>query len=67
MKLAIFRRPSSGYKLKEMNGSNIFSAGGKDVASESGPVNGNANIRTSVRIVQVPVSSYLRKLITASD
>ncbi|XP_015075760.1 uncharacterized protein LOC107019913 [Solanum pennellii] len=46
------RRPSSGYKLKEMNGSNIFSAGGKDVASESGPVNGNANIRTSVRIVQ---------------
>ncbi|KAK6790041.1 hypothetical protein RDI58_013841 [Solanum bulbocastanum] len=52
LKLAIFRRPSSGYKLKEMNGSNIFSADGKDVASESGPFNGNANIRTSVRIVQ---------------
>lgn len=63
LKLAMFRRNSSAYKLKEMSGSNIFSAGGEDIASESGPVNGNANYRTSVRIVQVLVSSYLRKLL----
>ncbi|CAN4097092.1 unnamed protein product [Withania somnifera] len=46
------RRPFSGYKLKEMSGSNIFFAAGEDVTSESETVNGNANNRTSVRIVQ---------------
>ncbi|MCD7468705.1 hypothetical protein HAX54_007122 [Datura stramonium] len=33
------RRPSSGYKLKEMSGSNVFSAGGEDVAPKFGTVN----------------------------
>lgn len=46
------RKPSSGYKLKEMSGSNIFSAGGEDGTLKSRTVNGNANIRTSVRVVQ---------------
>ncbi|XP_009593610.1 uncharacterized protein [Nicotiana tomentosiformis] len=46
------RKPCSGYKLKEMSGSNIFYADGEDDASESGTVNGNFNNRTSVRIVQ---------------
>ncbi|MCD7451202.1 hypothetical protein HAX54_010088 [Datura stramonium] len=46
------RKPCSGYKLKEMCGSKIFSADGEDDASESGAVNGNFNNRTSVRIVQ---------------
>ncbi|OIT20305.1 PREDICTED: uncharacterized protein LOC109220362 [Nicotiana attenuata] len=46
------RKPCSGYKLKEMSGSNIFSAVGETVASESEPVNANVNNRTSVRIVQ---------------
>ncbi|XP_059318043.1 uncharacterized protein LOC132068462 [Lycium ferocissimum] len=46
------RRPCSGYKLKEISGSNIFSAGGEDGASEAGPVKCNTNNRTSVRIVQ---------------
>ncbi|PHT82008.1 hypothetical protein T459_15023 [Capsicum annuum] len=41
------RKPSSGYKLKEMSGSNIFSAGGEDGTLKSRTVNGNANIRTS--------------------
>nr|GMC57235.1 DNA oxidative demethylase [Ipomoea batatas] len=45
------RKPCSGYKLKEMNGSNIFSADGENDASESG-TNGNLSNRTSVRIVQ---------------
>ncbi|CAN4106499.1 unnamed protein product [Withania somnifera] len=46
------RKPCSGYKLKEMSGSKIFSADGKDDVSESGAVNGNFYNRTSVRIVQ---------------
>ncbi|KAJ8540165.1 hypothetical protein K7X08_026554 [Anisodus acutangulus] len=46
------RRPASGYKLKDLSGSNIFSAGGEDGASEAGPVKCNTNNRTSVRIVQ---------------
>ncbi|XP_031108817.1 uncharacterized protein LOC116013286 [Ipomoea triloba] len=45
------RKPCSGYKLKEMNGSNIFSADGENDAAESG-TNGNLSNRTSVRIVQ---------------
>ncbi|XP_060186153.1 uncharacterized protein LOC132615561 [Lycium barbarum] len=46
------RKPCSGYKLKEMSGSKIFSDDGEDDASESGAVNSNFNNRTSVRIVQ---------------
>lgn len=54
----IFRKPCSGYKLKEMNGSNIFSADSENGASESG-TNGNLSNRTSVRIVQVLLPLYL--------
>ncbi|XP_051117171.1 uncharacterized protein LOC127241931 [Andrographis paniculata] len=46
------RKPCSGYKLKEMTGSQIFSANGEDDALESGNSDGNFNNRTSVRIVQ---------------
>ncbi|XP_009802681.1 uncharacterized protein [Nicotiana sylvestris] len=46
------RKPCSGYKLKEMRGSNLFSAVSKTVASEPEPVNANVSNRTSVRIVQ---------------
>ncbi|KAL7131546.1 hypothetical protein ABFS83_12G010500 [Erythranthe nasuta] len=46
------RKPCSGYKLKEMNGSKIFAANGEDDTSESGISDGNFNNRTSVRIVQ---------------
>lgn len=46
------RKPCSGYKLKEMNGSNIFLADSENGDMDSGAVNGNVNNRTSVRIVQ---------------
>ncbi|KAI3462065.1 hypothetical protein Pfo_018728 [Paulownia fortunei] len=46
------RKPCSGYKLKEMTGSQIFAANGEDDTSESGTSDGNFNNRTSVRIVQ---------------
>lgn len=46
-----FRKPCSGYKLKEINGSGIFVANGENGASESDA--GNRNNRTSVRVYQV--------------
>ncbi|XP_042026494.1 uncharacterized protein LOC121773662 isoform X2 [Salvia splendens] len=46
------RKPCSGYKLKEMNGSKIFSDDSEDGSTESGVSDGNFNNRTSVRIVQ---------------
>ncbi|CAH9103037.1 unnamed protein product [Cuscuta epithymum] len=46
------RKPCSGYKLKEMSGSNIFSADSENGDPDYGAVNGNSNNRTSVRIVQ---------------
>ncbi|KAL0333085.1 UNVERIFIED_CONTAM: hypothetical protein Scaly_2210000 [Sesamum calycinum] len=46
------RKPCSGYKLKEMTGSKIFTADSKDDSTESGTFDGNSNTRTSVRIVQ---------------
>lgn len=53
--LRTFRKPCSGYKLKEISGSKIFAADGEDGAHESGTANHNPNYRTSVRIVQVVV------------
>lgn len=46
------RKPCSGYKLKEMNGSKIFAGDGEGGSTESGTSDGNFNNRTSVRIVQ---------------
>ncbi|GER26890.1 oxidoreductase [Striga asiatica] len=46
------RKPCSGYKLKEMTGSKIFSANGEEESTESGASDGNSTNRTSVRIVQ---------------
>lgn len=44
------KKPCSGYKLKEINGSGIFAANGENGASESDA--GNHNNRTSVRVYQ---------------
>lgn len=57
-----FRKPCSGFKLKEMNGSKIFAADGEDGSTESGSSVGNFNSRTSVRIVKV--FSYARIRLT---
>ncbi|PHT52557.1 Alpha-ketoglutarate-dependent dioxygenase alkB -like protein 2 [Capsicum baccatum] len=46
------RKPCSGYKLREISGSNIFSDHDEDGTSEPGTDNGNLTNRTSVRIVQ---------------
>ncbi|KAL8476167.1 hypothetical protein ACS0TY_028722 [Phlomoides rotata] len=46
------RKPCSGFKLKEMNGSKFFAADGEDGSTESGSSVGNFNSRTSVRIVK---------------
>ncbi|XP_073157825.1 uncharacterized protein [Henckelia pumila] len=46
------RKPSSGYKMKEMTGSKIFATDGENGDSEPGRFDGNFNGRTSVRIVQ---------------
>ncbi|KAH0685974.1 hypothetical protein KY285_016521 [Solanum tuberosum] len=46
------RKPCSGYKLREISGSNIFSDHDEDGTSESGTDDGNFTNRTSVRIVQ---------------
>ncbi|TXG60680.1 hypothetical protein EZV62_015253 [Acer yangbiense] len=46
----VFRRPCSGYKLKEINGSGIFAGNGEDGGSESGSA--NPNNRTTVRVYQ---------------
>ncbi|XP_047964378.1 uncharacterized protein LOC125208901 [Salvia hispanica] len=46
------RKPCSGYKLKEMNGSKIFAGDSEHGSTESGASDGNFNNRTSVRIVQ---------------
>lgn len=53
------RKPCSGYKLKEMNGSKIFAGESADGSSESGATDGNFNNRTSVRIVQVNIPRLL--------
>lgn len=44
------KKPCSGYKLKEINGSGIFAANGENGASESDA--GSRNNRTSVRVYQ---------------
>ncbi|KAK1592240.1 hypothetical protein Q3G72_027568 [Acer saccharum] len=44
------KRPCSGYKLKEINGSGIFAGNGEDGGSESGSA--NPNNRTTVRVYQ---------------
>ncbi|XP_027077313.1 uncharacterized protein [Coffea arabica] len=46
------RKPCSGYKLKEITGSKIFSGESEDGASESGNGHVSSNNRTSVRMVQ---------------
>ncbi|XP_020211742.1 uncharacterized protein LOC109796479 [Cajanus cajan] len=43
-------KPCSGYKMKEMTGSGIFSANGEDSASEANAANSSS--RTSIRICQ---------------
>ncbi|XP_014519082.1 uncharacterized protein LOC106776214 [Vigna radiata var. radiata] len=43
-------KPCSGYKMKEMTGSGIFGANGKDSASEANSA--DSNNRTSIRICQ---------------
>jgi len=50
--LATFRKPCSGYKMKEMTGSGIFAASSDAAASESGGANSVPN-KTGVRIYQV--------------
>lgn len=51
--LRTFRKPCSGYKLKEISGSKIFAVDGEDGVHESGTAKHNPDYRTSVRIVQV--------------
>ncbi|XP_021900779.1 uncharacterized protein LOC110816771 [Carica papaya] len=46
------RKPCSGYKIKEMTGSGIFSANEEEDALESGSANPTPNSRTGVRIYQ---------------
>jgi len=48
---ATLSKPCSGYKMKEMTGSGIFGANGKDSASEGNSA--DSNNRTSIRICQV--------------
>ncbi|KAJ1377340.1 hypothetical protein SESBI_48995 [Sesbania bispinosa] len=43
-------KPCSGYKMKEMTGSGIFSANGEDSAAEAGSA--NSNKKTTIRICQ---------------
>lgn len=57
----VFSKPCSGYKLREISGSNIFSDHDEDGKSESGTDYGNFTNRTSVRIVQVSFSLFLKK------
>lgn len=54
---AISRKPCSGYKIKEMTGSGIFSANEEEDALESGSANPTPNSRTGVRIYQVSVGA----------
>lgn len=46
-----FRKPCSGYKLKEITGSGIFAGNGVDGASESDAA--NHDNRTGLRVYQV--------------
>lgn len=48
-----FRKPCSGFKLKEMNGSGIFVADGENGAPESGIDISTPNNKTGLRIYQV--------------
>ncbi|XP_027363729.1 uncharacterized protein LOC113871127 isoform X2 [Abrus precatorius] len=48
------KKPCSGYKMKEMNGSGIFLASEEDTASEGNSA--NANNRTSIRVYQQAMS-----------
>lgn len=48
---ATFSKPCSGYKMKEITGSGIFSANAEDSTAEAGSA--NSNNRTSIRIYQV--------------
>lgn len=51
----MFRKPCSGYKLKEITGSGIFALEGENGTSESGSANPTPNNKTTVRIYQVYV------------
>lgn len=46
-----FRKPCSGYKLKEISGSGIFAANGGDGTSQ--PDAANPSNRTTVRVYKV--------------
>ena len=48
---ATFRKPCSGYKMKEMTGSGIFVANGEDEESEAAYA--TPNNRTGIRMYQV--------------
>lgn len=47
------RKPCSGYKLKEITGSGIFTGKTEDDAAESGSANAGSNNRTGLRMYQV--------------
>ena len=61
----IFRKPCSGYKMKEMTGSGIFAANGEDDAAESGSANPTPNSKTGIRMYQVPITLFLIDFIPA--
>lgn len=48
-----FRKPCSGYKMKEMTGSGIFAAAGANGASETTAM--NSTNKTGLRMYQVSV------------
>ncbi|KAI4366574.1 hypothetical protein MLD38_022435 [Melastoma candidum] len=50
------RKPCSGYKLKEITGSDIFNANGDPDAAEPGSANPSSNNRTGIRMYQQALS-----------
>jgi len=61
----IFRKPCSGYKMKEMTGSGIFAANGEDDTAESGSANPIPNSKTGLRMYQVPITLFLVNFLLA--
>ncbi|OUZ99311.1 protein of unknown function DUF4057 [Macleaya cordata] len=60
------RKPCSGYKMKEMTGSNIFGADGENGASEAGSANQAPN-KTGLRIYQQTVSGISQISFSAEE
>lgn len=60
------RKPCSGYKLKEITGSGIFSADAENGTSESGSVSSATN-RTTVRIYQQAVAGISQISFSAEE